>query len=73
MKKRQKTRRPNGTGTLIIGIVLTVLGGGLLVERITGFDVWDYLWRLWPALLIVMGGKMLFDHYACKDTSSTEG
>jgi len=57
---------PDGTGTLIFGIVFTVLGGGLLVQRCTGVDVWGYIWRLWPVLLIVMGVKALLDYYAAR-------
>ena len=59
-------RHGDGTATLVYGIVLTVLGGGLLVQEITGAEVWDFLWRFWPVLLIVMGGKVLFDHYSAQ-------
>jgi len=62
-----KTRKPNppqaGTGMLIFGLLLTVIGGGLLIERIAGVEVWDHLWRLWPLLLIIMGVKILVDYY----------
>jgi uncharacterized membrane protein len=62
-----KTRRKSvhdGMGTLILGIVLTVIGGGLLIERTTGMHVLGYVADLWPVLLIVMGVKILVDHYA---------
>ncbi|NIM07312.1 MAG: hypothetical protein GTO55_11565 [Armatimonadetes bacterium] len=71
-KKTQKPRHPNGMGALIIGIVLTIIGGGLLVERITGLPVWDHLWKFWPVLLIVMGVKILVDHYLARAASRSE-
>jgi len=64
MAKVGKPSAPDGTTTLIFGIVFTVVGGALLIERLTGAPVWDYLWRLWPVLLIVMGVKILLDHYS---------
>ena len=66
MNKHRRRHGPNGTGTLIFGIVFTVVGGGLLIERSTGVDVWGYIWRLWPVLLIVMGVKSLLDCYAAR-------
>ena len=62
----------DGTGTLIFGIIFTVVGGGLLVEQITGMHVWDYLWKLWPVLLIVMGVKVIADHYASRQPPPEE-
>jgi hypothetical protein len=63
---------PDGTGTLIFGIIFTVVGGGLLVERLTGVHVWEYLWKLWPVLLIVMGVKVIADHYASRPSPPGE-
>lgn len=63
---------PDGTATLIFGIVFTVVGAALLIERITHIPVWDYLWRLWPVLLIVMGVKILVDHYSSRPTTPRE-
>jgi len=59
-------RAPDGTGTLIWGIVFVVVGGGLLVQRTMDIQVWDYLWRLWPVLLIIMGVKVLADYYGAR-------
>jgi len=66
MNNHRRGHVHNGTGTLIFGIVFTVLGGGLLIERCTGVDVWGYTWRLWPVLLILMGVKALLDYYAAR-------
>jgi len=63
MSETRKGRAPDGTAALIFGIIFTVVGGGLLIQRTTGIHVWDFLWRLWPVLLIVMGVKILVDHY----------
>jgi len=59
MDENRKTPAPNGIGTLIFGIVFTVVGAGLLIEHFTGAHVWRYLWRLWPLLLIIMGAMLL--------------
>jgi len=56
------TKRRNGAGSLIFGIVFTVLGGGLLIERTTGYHVFDSIWRLWPVLLIILGLKYIADN-----------
>ncbi|HUT75130.1 MAG TPA: hypothetical protein VM221_09910 [Armatimonadota bacterium] len=66
MTRPRKRPVPDGTGTLVFGIIFTILGAGLLIQRITGLDVWDYLWQLWPLLLIVMGVKVLIDHYTAR-------
>jgi 1,4-dihydroxy-2-naphthoate octaprenyltransferase len=59
-------RQPDGSFTLVLGIVLTVVGGGLLVQTATHVHVWRYLWRLWPVLLIVMGVKAILDYRAAR-------
>lgn len=69
MAKYERRHAPNGTFTLIVGIVLTVVGGGLLIERTTTLRVWDYIWRLWPVLLIIMGVKALVDYYAARSSA----
>jgi uncharacterized protein (DUF983 family) len=67
-------RRPahDGTFTLILGTVFTVVGGGLLVQSATGIDVWDHLWRLWPVLLIIMGVKAVLDYRAARASFQKE-
>ena len=57
-----QTKRRNGAGTLIFGLVFTVLGGGLLIERTLGYDVFESIWRLWPVLLIILGIKYIADN-----------
>ncbi|UCH35062.1 MAG: hypothetical protein JSV65_01550 [Armatimonadota bacterium] len=72
MSKRRQRSVHDGMGTLIFGIVFTIVGAGLLIERIANVDVWEYLWRLWPVLLIVMGVKILVDHYASRPAEGGE-
>jgi uncharacterized protein (DUF983 family) len=62
----------DGTATLIFGIIFTVVGAGLLIERLTHIPVWDHVWRLWPVLLIIMGVKVLVDHYSSRPTTPKE-
>lgn len=64
MTDHRMVRHPDGTGKLIFGLAFTALGGALLVQRVTGHHVLDYVWQLWPVLLIIMGIKVLVDHYA---------
>jgi len=64
MSKPRRRPAHDGTFTLIVGIVFTVVGGGLLIQSATHVNVWDHLWRLWPVLLIVMGVKALLDYRA---------
>jgi hypothetical protein len=54
--------RASSTSTLIFGLLFTVIGGALVAERVLGRPVWDYVWRLWPLLLVVMGVKVLLDY-----------
>jgi uncharacterized membrane protein HdeD (DUF308 family) len=63
MTKRRTRLGPNGTATLVIGIVLTVVGAGTLLDRFTEWDPWAHLWRLWPVLLVIMGAYVLINHF----------
>jgi len=64
MTKFWKVDPQGGTGNLVLGILLTVLGTGALIDQIWHKPVWDYIWKLWPALLIIMGVKILLNHYS---------
>jgi len=72
MTNQKRINPPDGTGSLILGIILIVVGGGVLIERFTGFRVWEYIWRLWPILLIIMGVKVLLDHNRMKKLAAQE-
>jgi len=66
MSKPRSGAAGDGTTALVLGIVLTLVGAGVLIQRATGVEVWDHLWRLWPVLLIVMGVKVLMNHYGAR-------
>jgi SNF family Na+-dependent transporter len=44
--------------TLIWGAILIVVGLIFFLENFH-VDVWDYVWKLWPAILIVWGAVKL--------------
>jgi|GEM_PF-5261577 len=67
MARIKKIYPSDGTGALVLGIALSAIGGGLLLEEIIGPSLWDYLGKLWPVLLIVMGIKILASHYRRRD------
>jgi hypothetical protein len=50
----QKRKEPLGWG-----LVLIVIGAILLLHNIN-FDVWDFIARLWPLILIAWGGWKLY-------------
>jgi hypothetical protein len=44
--------------SLIWGAILIVVGGIFFLENFH-VDVWDYVWKLWPAALIIWGALKL--------------
>jgi uncharacterized protein (DUF983 family) len=66
MSKPHTSAAGDGTTALVLGIVLTVVGAGVLIQRATGVEVWNHLWRLWPVLLIIMGVKVVVGHYGAR-------
>jgi hypothetical protein len=67
MARIKKIYPSDGTATLVFGIALTLIGGGLLIDNFTDYSVWDFIWKLWPGLLIAMGVKILVSHYRRQD------
>ncbi len=41
-------------GNLVWGIILVILGVVFLLENF-GYDIWDYIGKLWPVILIIWG------------------
>lgn len=41
-------------GNLVWGIILVVLGLIFLLENF-GYEIWDYIGKLWPIILIIWG------------------
>lgn len=50
--------------TLVWGVILIVIGAVFLLESFD-VDAWDYVWRLWPLILIFWGGSKIY--YGLKD------
>ncbi|MFN3852629.1 MAG: PspC domain-containing protein [Spirosomataceae bacterium] len=46
-------------GSLIGGAVLIILGLIFSIENLTDFDIWDYIWKLWPLGLVGLGIWMI--------------
>ncbi len=44
--------------SLVWGIILIALGGVFLLDRL-GMDIWDFVWKFWPVILIVWGASKL--------------
>lgn len=45
---------PRKTNSLVWGLILIVFGLIFLLEQFD-VEVWRYIWRLWPVILIVWG------------------
>lgn len=56
--------------SLVWGVILIVLGGIFLLESFD-IEIWHYIWRLWPLILVVWGADKLYnglkEHRAGKD------
>ncbi len=44
---------------LLWGIILIVVGAAFLTENFLDIDAWDYLWKLWPVILVLWGAQKL--------------
>lgn len=51
------------TGSLAFGIILILLGGLFLLDEFYYIDVWDYLWKYWPLILIIIGLAEIIDYF----------
>ena len=54
--------------TLVWGIILIVIGAVFLLHNIN-FDIWEFIARLWPIILIAWGGWKLY--FGLKDRAET--
>ena len=46
---------------LVWGLILILIGAAFLVENFINIDAWEYLWKLWPVILIIWGAQKLID------------
>jgi|GEM_PF-1978997 len=50
------------TNRLVGGVIIAV-GALILIDNIFGgFDFWDFIWKLWPVALIVLGVYLIKNH-----------
>jgi putative Mn2+ efflux pump MntP len=50
---------PRRKDALIWGIILIVIGAAFLAENFIDLDAWEYLWKLWPVILVIWGAQKL--------------
>jgi hypothetical protein len=50
---------PRRKDAFIWGLILIVIGAAFLVQNFIDIDAWDYLWKLWPVILIIWGAQKL--------------
>jgi hypothetical protein len=46
--------------SLVLGFILILLGSLFLLHNFTPLNIFPHLWKLWPLVLIVLGGSHLF-------------
>ncbi len=46
-------------GSLIGGATLIILGVIFSIETLTDYDVWEWIWKLWPLGLVALGVWMI--------------
>ena len=46
---------------LVWGIILILIGAAFLVENFVAIDAWEYLWKLWPLVLVIWGAQKLIE------------
>ncbi len=46
--------------SLVLGFILILLGSLFLLHNFTPINIFPHLWKLWPLVLIILGGSHLF-------------
>jgi hypothetical protein len=59
------------SGSLTAGVLLILIGGFLLLDRLVTIDL-SFLNDWWPLLLVAFGGWQVFRHYQGKRPASGE-
>lgn len=54
-----KTIRIHRVGTITFGVILVTLGTAFLLQLLLNLGVFPWIFRLWPAALILLGGEVL--------------
>ena len=60
------------SGSLTAGLLLILIGGFLLLDRLVTIDL-SFLNDWWPILLVAFGAWQVFRHYQSKRPASSEG
>ncbi len=60
------------SGSLTAGLLLILIGGFLLLDRLVTIDL-SFLNDWWPVLLVAFGAWQVFRHYQGKRPASSEG
>jgi len=53
-------------GSIFWGVLLIALGGVLLLGTFELIS-WETLWDFWPVVVIIIGGRLVFDYVSKKD------
>lgn len=56
------------TGSIFWGVLLMILGGIFLLANFEFLIDYDTIFNLWPLAVIVIGIKLIFDHWSEKDS-----
>ena len=54
--------RPRAVGTLTLGVALVIFGVFFLANTIIGSMPYEFIFMLWPAVLILLGAEVLLAH-----------
>lgn len=50
-------------GGFIVGLIFIMVGVGLLLGNVYGFDLWSVIWDYWPVIFIIIGVSILVKHW----------
>lgn len=62
MKKESQKYAKRTTGRVFLGILFVIIGLSILSENL-GFYHFNYIWRFWPVIFIVLGLKLIADKH----------
>ena len=56
------------SSALIWGFILIAIGSLLLVQNFVDIDVWGYIFKFWPMILVVIGAQKLYGYFMNRET-----
>ncbi len=69
-KKEKRMAHQKQRGNLVWGTILVILGLIFLLENL-GYDLWEYVGKLWPVILIIWGLSKLQAALKTRDQEKT--